>query len=380
MRIGVNALYLIPGGVGGTEIYLRNLLDALARAAPEHDFFVFTNAETGTDIAAGMHVLTQPVRAVNRAMRLVYEQTELPARAHALRLDCLFNPGFTAPVARACPNVTVFHDLQHKRHPEHFRWFDLPAWRLFLWASVKRSQILIADSEATAADLRRYYRVPDDRIRVAPLGVEDRFFAIAKERAPEPFILCASTLHPHKNLNRMIRAFDLFRRRHPEYRLVITGVRGFETHAIERLVAELGCGDSVEVTGWIERERIFDLFRRAAAVVYPSTFEGFGLPVVEAMAAGVPLACSDIEPLRSMAGEAALRFPPDETEAIDAAMERLVSEPDTFAALTATGRERASHFTWESCARKTLDAIYAATEAGPRAESLRPSSRRDTSL
>src|SRR5918998_301558 len=116
MRIGVNALYLIPGGVGGTEIYLRNLLAALGRVAPEHEYFVFTNAETGTDLASGMHVMPQPVRAVNRPMRLIYEQTELPMRARALRLDCLLNAGFTAPVAKACPNVTVFHDLQHKRY------------------------------------------------------------------------------------------------------------------------------------------------------------------------------------------------------------------------------------------------------------------------
>jgi hypothetical protein len=118
----VNALYLIPGQVGGTEIYLRNLLRALAAVDQINEYFVFTNAETGSDLVESgrMQVLVQDVRASNRPMRLIWEQTELPVLAQRLRIDCLLNPGFTAPIATACPNVTVFHDLQHKRHPEYF--------------------------------------------------------------------------------------------------------------------------------------------------------------------------------------------------------------------------------------------------------------------
>jgi hypothetical protein len=109
----------------------------------------------------------------------------------------LFNPGFTAPAFPPCPNVTVFHDLQHKRHPEHFRGFDLPAWNFFLSLSVKRSRILVADSEATADDLQRFYKVAKDAIVVAPLGVEPAFYEIgARPRSPEPFFLCVSTFAP----------------------------------------------------------------------------------------------------------------------------------------------------------------------------------------
>ena len=372
MRIGINALYLIPGGVGGTEIYLRNLLAALARFDTTNEYFVVTNAETGTAIDAGrMQLLPQAVRATNRPARLLFEQTELPALAHRHRFDCLLNPGFTAPAALACPNVTVFHDLQHKRHPEYFRRFDLPAWNLFLWIAVKRSRILIADSAATAADITRYYNVAPERIRTVPLGVEDEFFRLADCRAPEPFFLCTSTLHPHKNLERLIHAFSEFRGRRPGHRLVITGVRGFHAQAVETLAA--ACDGAVELTGWISRERLYDLFRRASALFYPSTFEGFGLPVVEAMAAGVPLACSDIEPLRSIVGDAAIRFRPDDTAAIVDAMERIDDS------LVAAARERAQAFTWEACARGTLEAIRdAVSGAVLRAGSWRPSSRPDT--
>lgn len=187
MRIGVNALYLIPGGVGGTEIYLRGLLAALAELDAANRYFVFTNRETGSDLvpkAFNFETVAQPVRAVSRPARILWEQTALPLAAVRLRLDVLLNPGFTAPLACPCPQVTVFHDLQHKRHPEYFRKWDLPFWRFLLYWSARISRLLLADSEATAADLRRFYRVPEDKIRVVPLGVDPVFFDLARRRFP----------------------------------------------------------------------------------------------------------------------------------------------------------------------------------------------------
>jgi glycosyltransferase involved in cell wall biosynthesis len=366
MRIGVNALYLIPGGVGGTEIYLRNLLRALARIDPSNEYIVFTNRETGPDLVPDRFVQAPlPVRAVNRPARLLYEQAGLALQARRRAIDVMFNPGFTAPVLPGCPNVTVFHDLQHKRHPEYFRAYDLPAWNFFLSLSVKRSQVLIADSEATRDDLKHFYRVDDNRIVVAPLGVEPEFYSV-KRSGPEPFFLCVSTLHPHKNLENLLRAFTRFRRERPEYSLVMTGVRGFHTETIESLINDLGLADTVWLTGWLERSDLIDLFRRATAMFYPSTFEGFGLPVVEAMAAGLPLACSNIEPLHSIVGGAAIEFAPDDLDAMVMAMHRVIGDVSD---LVERGRKRAESFTWEETARKTLGAI----EAGLRAESSRPS-------
>src|SRR4029077_11557812 len=132
-RIGVNALYLIPGGVGGTEIYLRELLKALAGIdSGPNQYYVFTNLETGREIVpAQSNFLLKPqaVHAANRPARILWEQIVLPLEVARFRLDVLFNPGFTAPYFALCPEVTVFHDLQHKRHPEHFRSYDLPFWR-----------------------------------------------------------------------------------------------------------------------------------------------------------------------------------------------------------------------------------------------------------
>ena len=366
MRIGVNALYLIPGGVGGTEIYLRNLLQAFARIDRANEYFVFTNLETGRDLTpARFRVVPLGVRAVNRPWRLLYEQTQLARQARRYRIDVMFNPGFTAPAFPGCPNVTVFHDLQHKRHPEHFRGFDLPAWNFFLYVSVKRSRTLVADSEATRDDLKRFYRVAGERIVVAPLGVEPAFYNIGAEaRSPQPFFLCVSTLQPHKNLDNLLHAFASYRVNRPDWKLVMTGVRGFHTEKVEARILELGLQDAVQLTGWIERSELYDLFRRATAMVYPSTFEGFGLPVVEAMAAGLPLACSNIEPLHGIVAGAALEFAPEDTQAMTSALERLSTDAALRQELAAKGRLRAARFTWDETARVTLGAIEAGLRAG----------------
>jgi glycosyltransferase involved in cell wall biosynthesis len=357
-RFGVNALYLIPGKVGGTEIYLRELLAALARIDSTNEYFVFTNFETDADLVprqANFKWKPQAVHAHFRPGRILWEQIVLPLEISRYRLDALLNPGFTAPILAPCPCATVFHDLQHKRHPEHFRWFDLPFWRILLWASAYRSRRIIAVSEATRDDLLHFYRWTTGRVTVIPHGVEAAFFALERNQI-EPYVLCVSTLHPHKNLDRLIRAYA----RHPRnFQLVLAGMRGFHTEVLEALIAELGVVESVKLTGWIPRADLYRLYERALAFIYPSTFEGFGMPVLEALAAGIPSACSDIPPLRAVAGDAALFFDPVDEDAIAAALERIVSDNELRIGLAEAGPRQARQFTWEHAAEQTLQVLTA---------------------
>jgi glycosyltransferase involved in cell wall biosynthesis len=366
LRIGVNALYLIPGAVGGTEIYLRHLLEALGEIDGANQYIVFTNRETGPGLLPAkpnFHARRQAVLAVHRPARITWEQTILPLRVAAEQIDVLLNPGFTAPVLCGCPQVTVFHDLQHKRHPEHFRRFDLPFWRILLFWSAQLSLILVADSEATRADLERFYRLAARKIRVVPLGVDPQFFAIEQARQPRKFLLTVSTLHPHKNLERLLRAFAEFRKSQPEFRLVVAGLRGFEAENLERVRDGLGLSETVEFTGWIPRDQLYGLYAQAWAFLYPSTFEGFGLPVLEALAAGVPTACARIEPLASMAGEAALQFDPGDDRALLNSVTRIVSDGELRRQLAVAGPRRAAMFSWATTARLTLDALESAVRS-----------------
>jgi glycosyltransferase involved in cell wall biosynthesis len=364
MRIGVNALYLIPGGVGGTEIYLRALLAALASIDRVNHYFIFTNRETGRGLVPArdnFHHVPQGVDAASRPMRIVWEQTALPFAAWRLGLDVLLNPGFTAPLLCASPQVTVFHDLQHKRHPEHFRWFDLPFWRVLLWLSAHRSRSLIAVSEATKTDLLHFYSLRPERVRVVPHGVDPAFFSLPPATPTAPFLLTVSTLHPHKNLDGLLQAFALFHRDRPEYRLTIAGLRGFSAGQLEALRDSLGLRDSVTFTGWIPRAQLLnELFAGARAFLYPSKFEGFGMPLLEAMAAGIPTACSNIEPLAGIVANAALTFDPADPAAIHAALVRVATDEPLRRQLSEAGRQRARQFTWEAAAQSTLAALTAA--------------------
>jgi len=358
LHIGINALYLIPGRVGGSETYLRNLLRALAALDAPHHFTVFTNRETGRGVVPThphWHVRQTGVRALNRPARLLYEQALLPLLCAGL--DVLFCPGFTAPAWTPCPTVTTILDLQHKRHPEHFRWFELPFWRYFVWQAIHTSTRLVALSEQTRAGLMHFYSIRGEKVDVVWLGVEEEFFAVGKlrqGRPPEPVLLCPATTHPHKNHARLLNCFRQFSAAHPEWQLVLTGVGGFADNAVREQIARLGLATRVRILGWLPREELYRWFERAGAVVYPSTFEGFGLPVVEALAAGIPVACSDIEPLRTIAADAAVLFDPASDAGLLQALERVCTDEPLRTRLARSGPLRAAQFTWRKCAEETL--------------------------
>jgi len=358
LRIGINALFMIPGGVGGSEIYMRCLVKALAAADTHNHYFLFRNAETGPDfIPAGENFFDCPqrVHATSRPARIAFEQTQLLLQIKQLKLDLIFNGGFTAPILCTIPMITVFYDLQYKVHPQYARWFDRPFWDLILPASARRSERLVTLSASAKADIERFYPWATGHIDVIPPGVEPEFRNIAIRRdashAETKIILTVSTLHPHKNLDNLMRAFMCFSERNGGYRLIVCGLKGFETERLLKLRKELGLENQVEFTGWISRDELHGHFENADAFIYPSRFEGFGIPVLEALTAGVPLACSDIAPLREIAGACASYFDPDDVDAMAAALEKITCNGRSRS-LTREGQVLATHFSWSDSARR----------------------------
>jgi glycosyltransferase involved in cell wall biosynthesis len=338
----------------------------LAEIDPVNRYFVYTNRETRDQILPpgfqNFSAVIQPVSARYRPARILWEQTGLLASMTRNRLDVLLNPGFTSPLLALLPSVTVFHDMQHKRHPEFFRRRDLPFWRLLLWLAAHQSERLIAVSRNTKRDMLHYYRIPARKVRAIPHGVDPAFFHIGRARpaTPQKLILTVSTSHPHKNLGRLVRVFSRFRQSHPGYRLTIAGLNGLQGGELQHLIRELGVTDCVRLTGWIPREELYQLFTQASAFIYPSRFEGFGMPVLEALAAALPMACSNIAPVADIVGDAALLFDPDDEHAIQAAMGRLVYDVELRQRLSAAGPARASRFPWRRTAKATLNVLTAA--------------------
>ena len=368
-RIGVNALYLIPGGVGGTEIYLRNLLQALAQIDSRNQYFVFVNRETGDDLcpaSPNFTLVRSSVSARLRPARLVWEQTVLPLQTVRLRLDVLFSPGFSSPLVCRGRKVTVIHDLQHKRQPENFGFLERKAWDAMVWSSVRFSDALVAVSETSRQDVIDVYSADPARIQVVHHGVEPAFFGIAEAREHDPtllsqtglpdcrYLLAVSTIHPHKNWLRLLEAYGALVRDGRDEHLVVAGLAGKASGDVAVRLNDPQLASRVHLLGWQPRSVLVALFQGAEALVFPSTFEGFGMPVLEAMAAGVPVACSDIPPLREVAGNAALFFDPYSPERIAEGVRRVLDDSDLRASMIARGKERAARSTWRRAAERTL--------------------------
>lgn len=364
LRIGINALYLIPAGVGGSEIYLRSLISGLSELHTPHEFVVFTNAEVSPDLVPPLPNWREHqtgVRASIRPLRLLYEQTVLPFMCAGL--DVLFSPGFTAPAFAPCPTVTTIHDLQHVRHGEYFSRLELPFWSYFVWQAVRTSTHLIAVSDQTRNDVLRHYLVPEAKVTTVWHGVEQEFSSIAQRRMQgcrERVILFPATTHVHKNHIRLLRAFRKLSLESPEWRLVLTGINGHVHDLVCAEITTLGLENNVDILGWLPRSQLYEWFERAAALVYPSLFEGFGFPVLEALTAGVPTACSAIEPLLTIVGDAALLFDPESESAILDAMRRITRDEALCQRLASAGPIQSARFSGRACAQETLRILEAA--------------------
>lgn len=287
----------------------------------------------------------------------------LPVQLLTGRIDLFHSPDFTLPPAPGVPSVVTVHDLAFLAVPET----AYPTLRAYLEEvvprSLRRAAKVIAVSECTRQDLVERLGVPMERITVVHEGVSSVFRetapaasdqeVLSRLRVSRPFVLGVGTIQPRKNYARLVEAFAAIWPRHQELSLVIAGSRGWMDEPVFAAIENLGLRDKVHIVGPGD-EDLAALYRSCAVMAYPSLYEGFGIPPLEAMACGAPVICSNTSSLPEVVGDAAVMVDPSSTEQLAAALIRVLEDPELSARLRERGHERARLFTWERAAAETV--------------------------
>lgn len=365
MRIGIDATALPPQPVGAGN-YIIQLIRALAALEPDDEYVIFAqrSGRMLIELPTSGRFHWRVVDDMSPALRLLWEQTVLPRLSWQEQIDVLHSLHYTRPLWLGCASVVTFHDMTFFLYPHlHTRSkrFFFPLATRF---SARRAQAIIADSENTRQDIIRLLKVPKEKVFKVLLGVDPSFRPIRdsslKRRIgehyhlPEKFILYLGMVEPRKNLPLLIRAYkDLVNRGFEEH-LVLAGRFGWMYEDVLRLVETFGLQDLIHFTGYISQNDLPVVYNLARVFVYPTLYEGFGFPPLEAMACGVPVITTNVSSLPEIIGDAGILIPADDQEALVNAMERILKDRGLRDELASKGPLRAGLFTWESTARETI--------------------------
>jgi glycosyltransferase involved in cell wall biosynthesis len=353
--------------MGGIETYVRELVPALLETRPDLRVVVFA-AGSGRDLIAseawadGVQIVDHAL-ANRRYTRALSEVTLVGRLASRYRLDVVHSVALLGPLWTKARSVVTIADVTWLREPASVDRTTRLVWRTLVPAAVRRAARVTTYSEASRREIVEDLPVDPDRIDVIPPGPgtsSDGAFTPEAELRRQlrlgegPIVLAVSALSAHKNVDKLVTGFPAVVETHPDAVLVVPGNRTAYGDGLEKLAHSLGTGDSLILPGWVSEPQLEGLYRAAACFAFPSTREGFGLPVLEAMRRGVPVACSDASAIPEVAGDAALYFDPRRPFEIAAAVNSLLDDRALAERLIVDGRRRAALFSWQRAASETI--------------------------
>ena len=364
MRIGLNLLFIIPGQNGGTQTYAESLIKALAAIDKEDDFTVFVSREGAAlelPKQANFHKVVCPVQAVRREVRYAYEQMLFPRLLSRYDFDVLHSLGYVCPLYSPCPSVVSIADLNYLTS-----WHGMSrSKQLFLgWfvtQSARHADAVLTISQFSKSELLHHLQVPDSKVSVTLLGPREALPLSAEcwedlasqYGIGEAYLMAFGSLTNNKNIARLVRAFARIYSQIPHTLLLVGHLPpGSELQAE---IASLGVGSRIKFTGYVADAHIMPLLEHADLFVFPSLYEGFGLPVLEAQTAGIPVACSTAASLPEVAGDGAMFFDPTSTEEMGHVLLQCLLDQTLRDTLVERGYANAQRFSWEKTAHQTLE-------------------------
>ncbi|HUJ50468.1 MAG TPA: glycosyltransferase family 1 protein [Bryobacteraceae bacterium] len=363
MRFSVDA-HAIGQHLTGNETYIRNLLQGFAALDHDADFVTYLSRQPSReDLPDRFH---KHRVSVNPFVRLGFD---IPRRLREDRPD-LLHVQYTAPVFCSTPIVVSVHDVSFLEHPEYFTPFRALQLRCTVRRTVKAAARVLTVTEFSKRSILAAYALPEEKVTVLANGVSGDFRPIAREVAQRalrasrgieaPFILTVGDLQPRKNHLGLIRAFEQLITAHPQlpHHLVVVGKATWHSPAILAAARKSSVGSRIHFTGFVSDEELRQLYGACELFVYPSFYEGFGLPILEAMASGRAVACSSTSGMPEVADSAALLFDPHSVADMVLAMRDLLLNPELRMRMERLGTQRATMFSWDRTAARTLDVYY----------------------
>ena len=353
-KVGINLLWLVPGIVGGSETYTTRLLHGLVERSSEIDYTLFALpqfADAHTDLAKSFKIAFAPVTGHWKSFRIAGENSWLAAQARRRHIDLLHHAGGTVPLLRGARAVLTIHDLQYLYYPEYFTKAKLNYLKRMVPRSAEAARLILTPSEFSRRTVIERLNIDPSIVVVVPHGISPRTMkplADVRERygISGRYFLYPAITYPHKNHLVLIDAFAKVLEDYPDTMLVLTGAKGSMEVRIAKEVAKLGIHDKVLRLGYIPREDLEALYMEAVAMTFPSRFEGFGAPVLEAMARRCPVIASDATATPEVVKEAGYLVSPDNSEQWAHAMVYLLASDGQREELAESGFARAGEFTW----------------------------------
>jgi glycosyltransferase involved in cell wall biosynthesis len=373
MRVGLDLIYLVPGETGGRETYARELVPAMLERSPDLELVAFVNRSAGTDLGSelgdGVRTVVLPVSAHSRAQWALGEVALVSSAARRAGVALLHSMANFAPVWGPFARVVTIHDLHYRAVPETLPWPMRAGTSLLVGAGARRADRIIAVSSSGRDEIVAGLQVEPERVDVVPNGVRAAGLAPSTEGLREkmglpqrrPLVLAVATDLPHKNLSALVDALATIAL--DERPALVVAGHGTDQGSLAAWASAAGVGEDVFLLGRRSTRDLDSLYALADCVALPTLHEGFGFPVLEAMARSVPVVCSDIPALREVGGEAALYFDPREARQIAASIQAVLADTALAGRLVELGRARAGLFSWASAAEGTLASYNSALRA-----------------
>jgi glycosyltransferase involved in cell wall biosynthesis len=366
MKVGVNLLWMVSGAVGGSETYLTRLLSGLAERPSELDYTIFAPpqfADAHPELAKTFKTAYAPVSGSWKSFRVAGENSWLAAQCRIRKIDLVHHAGGVIPVVRTARPVLTIHDLQYLYYPEYFTRTKLTYLKRMVPRSAEIARLVLTPSEFTRRTVIERLNIDPSIVLVVPHGISPRERRETTAGIRDkfdirgPFFVYPAITYRHKNHLVLIEAFAKLLDTHPETMLVLTGARGTVEPSIAAEVKARGIEAHVTRLGYVPSADLDALYHEAIAMTFPSRFEGFGAPVLEAMSRGCPVIAADSTAVPEVVGDAGILLSPDNSDEWSRAMAEMIEESETRARYAKAGLERSKEFTWTASA-EILESAY----------------------